>query len=361
MRYFVTGSRGFAASHLVYKLLQNPENFVVGIDCLYPCASRKDPSNATPNNYVFVKGDLNEKDLVAHLLNTYHFDIIISMASQTHVDTSFSTPYLYAKDNFMAMLVLLESVKLMPSELRPRILHLSTDEVLGSTEGKAKSEDAILKPSNCYSATKSAQECLIHAYKCSHKLQIIVVRPNNLYSKFQYQEKCIPRFITLLRDNIPLTIHGNGDQQRAFLHVDDLISAMELLIEKGVWGETYHISSDDEISIIDLAKKLAQLMGKEDTYRVRFVLNRAFNDVRYHISSEALRALGWSQKVKFEDGLRDTIQWYLSDEPETYFMEKYQFPVQKDISQPDTQTAENNGETPSKRIKLQTTNNGHSL
>ena len=102
-------------------------------------------------------------------------------------------------------------------------------------------------------------------------------------------------------------------------------------------------------------------MGKEDTYRVRFVLNRAFNDVRYHISSEALRALGWSQKVKFEDGLRDTIQWYLSDEPETYFMEKYQFPVQKDISQPDTQTAENNGETPSKRIKLQTTNNGHSL
>ncbi len=335
MRYFVTGSRGFAAGHIVENLLKKPDNFVVGIDCLYACASKTDPSNATNENYQFVKGDVNDQGLIAYLLTIHKFDIIIHLSAQSHVDTSFATPSIYAKDNFMATLNLLECVRLMPVALRPRIIHVSTDEVLGpSTESKAKHEDSLLLPTNVYSATKAASECLINAYKCSSKLQIIIVRPNNLISTRQYTEKCIPRFITLLKHDMPITIHGDGHQLRAFLDVADLASALDILIERGIWGQIYHVSSDYEISILNLAAKIAQIMGKTDTYKLRYVEDRAFNDVRYHIQSDALKNLGWVQKITFEESIQKIVPWYLDEKNDDYFIEKFVFPTQHDVVQP---------------------------
>ena len=332
MRYFITGSRGFAAGHLVERLLENSDNFVVGLDCLYSCASKRDPFNATENNYLFVKGNLNDKDLITHLLSTYHFDFILHLSAQSHVDLSFSSPHIYALDNFMATLELLECVKSMTPEKRPKILHCSTDEVLGpSTDGKAKHEDSLLLPSNVYACTKAASECLINAYKCSHKLDVIIIRPNNLIAHRQYHEKVIPRFITLLKNNEPITIHGSGNQLRAYLHISDFISAVELILAKGVWGSIYHIPSDYEISVLDLAKQIAQIMGKEKTYQVRFVTDRLFNDCRYLNAGSALKNLGWSQKVTLKEALESTVRWYLEGKDQDYFIEEFEFPLQENV------------------------------
>ncbi len=349
MRFLVTGSRGFAAGHLTEKLLERKDAFVVGVDCLYGCASRHDPHNATTENYVFVKGDVNDADLISHLLKTHQFDIIIHTAAQSHVDTSFSSVEQYARDNFLATLTLLNCVKAMHPAARPKIIHFSTDEVLGpSLDGIAKHEDSLLLGSNVYAATKAASECLVHAFKKSHGLEIIIVRPNNLMAERQYGEKCIPRFVELLKRDLPITIHGSGQQRRAFLAISDLISAIELLLEKGVWGEIYHISSDDEITILQLAKEIATIMGKADTYKIRYCEDRLFNDIRYHIQCDPLKKLGWRQKVIFNDALKQTVQWYMDGKDKDYFVEEFELPVLKDAGFMTEQYEKN----PSKRAKI---------
>jgi dTDP-glucose 4,6-dehydratase len=196
-----------------------------------------------------------------------------------------------------------------------KFLHVSTDEVYGEVETGSADENYRLDPTNPYAATKAGAEFMVRAYNHSFKLPIVITRGNNVFGKHQYPDKVIPRFISQIRDGRKITIHGNGDAVRNFIHVDDVSSALDFILNKGVIGETYNIGSSDEVSVMELASTLIGIMkpGDDLANHTVHVKERTFNDSRYSVSSAKLRALGWEKKTNFEDGLKATIAWYLAN------------------------------------------------
>jgi len=173
-------------------------------------------------------------------------------------------------------------------------------------------EKSAMNPSNPYAATKAAAELLARSYRQSFGLPIIITRGNNVYGPRQYPEKLIPKFINLLSQGRPCTIHGDGSHRRSFVHVDDTACAFDIVIHKGEIGHIYNIGTDFEISNLEVAERLLECFGLCDRKHelITFVEDRAWNDVRYHISTQKLAALGWAPVVNFDDGLRSTIAWY---------------------------------------------------
>lgn len=172
-------------------------------------------------------------------------------------------------------------------------------------------ESAPLAPSNPYSATKAAAECIAMAYSKSFNVPIIITRSNNVYGPFQYPEKIIPKFICSLLLDKPCFIHGDGSNTRRYLYATDLAEAIALVLHKGVIGETYNIGSDVELSNISIAKLLLKQFNITNIEKYcRFVEDRAFNDKRYAIDSTKIQRLGWSPKVDFVDGIKKTVEWY---------------------------------------------------
>jgi len=336
-RILVTGGCGFIGSCFVRSCLQRDDIFLVNIDRLYPCATRTLCENI-PDKYVFVQADITEPGRILNLLLLYDINIVVGFAAQSHVDTSFSNPRLYLKDNVLGTQTILDALRECHEKsvhTKPRFIHISTDEVYGQSDhddSDAKHEGSLLKPSSVYSATKACAEMLVHAYQCSYKIPAIIVRGNNAIGKGQYLEKCIPRFITLLQRNLPLTIQGDGTQRRSFIAVDDFVDAIHCVIQKGENGAIYNIGSDFEISILEVARTIATCMEAKDA-KIMFVRDRNFNDKRYWIKSDALRALGWRQKISFEECIRQTIHWYLDEIPRNYFVENYTLPTPIQVGQ----------------------------
>jgi len=221
----------------------------------------------------------------------------------------------FTKTNVLGTHILLECARF--SKFIKRFIHGSTDELYGESAYKdGVMENSILEPTNPYAATKAAAEQLVRAYNKSYKLPTILTRGNNVYGSRQYPEKVIPKFIYYLQHNQPCPIHGDGSQLRNFISVHDTIDAFDVVLHKGIPGEVYNISDNNinEISVLNLAKKLIKIFGYENENNyLSFVDNRIANDLRYNIDSTKLRELGWSPKVKFDDGLRATIKWHLDN------------------------------------------------
>jgi dTDP-D-glucose 4,6-dehydratase len=175
-----------------------------------------------------------------------------------------------------------------------------------------KNENSILCPTNPYAATKAAAELIAKSYYYSFKMPIIITRGNNVYGPNQYPEKLIPRFIQLLQQNKSVTIQGDGTNLRAFLHVNDVCTAIEIILEKGIIGEIYNIGSDDhlEYSVTQIAHKLIKLLKKTDDCNkwITYIEDRPFNDKRYHISNDKLKKLGWTIKTDFDEGLEQLVR-----------------------------------------------------
>jgi dTDP-glucose 4,6-dehydratase/UDP-glucose 4,6-dehydratase len=170
---------------------------------------------------------------------------------------------------------------------------------------------SLLCPTNPYAATKASAEMLVNSYKHSFKLNIIITRCNNVYGPNQYPEKLIPKFIKLLKDNKKCTIHGNGESLRSFINVYDVCTAMDIILHKGIIGETYNIGSDieHELSVIDVAKILINKLKPNSNINdwIKYVDDRPYNDKRYFITNEKMKQLGWKQIINFEDGLNKLI------------------------------------------------------
>jgi dTDP-glucose 4,6-dehydratase len=175
-------------------------------------------------------------------------------------------------------------------------------------------EKGVLNPTNPYAATKAAAEFLVRSYYHSFKLPVIITRGNNVYGPRQYPEKLIPRFITKLIKREKCPIHGEGKTRRNFIYVDDVSKAVDAILNKGEINEIYNIGSDDEYSVKEVLTMLLQNMGidKELEDMCEYVEDRAFNDSRYCIDSNKIVNLGWSKKISFEEGLKNTIEWYKS-------------------------------------------------
>jgi dTDP-glucose 4,6-dehydratase len=308
----VTGGCGFIGSNFInYYFNKNPNVRIVNLDVMHYCASVDNVEKEVRDSdrYNLVKGNLCSIDLVQHILEAFQVDTIIHFAAQSHVQNSFDDSLQYTNDNIVGTHTLLECAKKYGKI--EKFIHISTDEVYGEsmladTESK-KNENSILCPTNPYAATKAAAELIAKSYYFSFKMPIIITRGNNVYGPNQYPEKLIPRFIKLLSQDEPVTIQGDGTNVRAFLHVNDVCSALVCILEKGEIGEIYNIGSDDhhEYTVTEIAHKLIERMKPSDDYAkwITYIKDRPFNDKRYYISNDKLKQLGWEIKVDFDRGL----------------------------------------------------------
>ena len=205
-----------------------------------------------------------------------------------------------------------------------RFIHVSTDEVYGESEYSEtkKTENSILEPTNPYAATKAAAEHIVKSYYRSFDFPVIITRGNNVYGKYQYPEKIIPKFIHQCLNNRNCTLHGNGKNLRTYIHVTDVVRAFETILSKGKIGEIYNIGSDNEYTNIQIAEKIIyhsipsignELYDLDYKNFIEYIKDRDFNDKRYHIDSSNLKSLGWEEKVNFDEGLQTTIDWYKTD------------------------------------------------
>ncbi|XP_042029552.1 trifunctional UDP-glucose 4,6-dehydratase/UDP-4-keto-6-deoxy-D-glucose 3,5-epimerase/UDP-4-keto-L-rhamnose-reductase RHM1-like [Salvia splendens] len=313
----ITGAAGFIASHVANRLVRNyPEYKIVVLDKLDYCSNLKNlyPSNSSPN-FKFVKGDIGSSDLVNYLLFTENIDTIMHFAAQTHVDNSFGNSFEFTKNNIYGTHVLLEACKVTGSQIR-RFIHVSTDEVYGETDEDAvvgNHEASQLLPTNPYSATKAGAEMLVMAYGRSYGLPVITTRGNNVYGPNQFPEKLIPKFILLALRGQPLPIHGDGSNVRSYLYCEDVAEAFEVVLHKGEVGHVYNIGTKRERRVIDVAQDICKLFNKDANKCIQFVENRPFNDQRYFLDDEKLKNLGWAERTAWEDGLRKTMEWYISN------------------------------------------------
>ena len=312
MNLLVTGGCGFIGSNFInYYSEKYPDTLIVNMDAMYYCASEKN-INPSLKNYKFIKGNLQSRDLVSHILEEYRITHIIHFAAQSHVQNSFDDSLSYTMDNILGTHTLLECCRhyqAVTSNL-VKIIHVSTDEVYGeSVDDDLKHESSVLVPTNPYAATKAGAELIAMSYIKSYKLPIVITRGNNVYGPNQYPEKLIPRFIMQLKNNEQVTIQGDGTALRSFLHVDDTCSAFEMVLHQGIIGEIYNIGTHDEYSVMDVAKILVKLIKGTDNFQswVRFIEDRPFNDSRYFISNQKLRELGWEIKIAFEEGIKMLI------------------------------------------------------
>ena len=317
MKLLVTGGCGFIGSNFVnFYFNENREVEIINLDAMYYCASENNVNEEIRNSerYHLVKGNLCSFDLISNILEIYKIDNVIHFAAQSHVQNSFDNALQYTNDNVVGTHTLLEACRKYGKI--ERFIHISTDEVYGEsmiTENEEKKhEGSILCPTNPYAATKAAAELIAKSYYHSFKMPIIITRGNNVYGQNQYPEKLIPIFIQqLLKDN-PVTIQGDGSNIRAFLHVNDVCSALKLVLEKGQIGEIYNIGSDDhqEYTITQVAHILIGKIKNTQNYNkwITYIEDRPFNDKRYYISNQKVKKLGWSINTDFYKGLDNLIE-----------------------------------------------------
>src|SRR6056300_1453162 len=299
----VTGGCGFIASNFINIMHKRyPDITFVNIDKLDYCSNVK---NVNEGASVLFQGSLCNTEFVESIINFYKFDYVFHFAAQSHVDNSFIDPISFTMDNTYGTHVLIEMCrKYIPDA---QIIHFSTDEVYGEslTDVPFTESTGVLKPKNPYSASKAAAEMFVRSYIQSFNMDIKIIRCNNVYGPNQYPEKLIPKFKRLLREGKKCTIHGTRSAQvkRAFMHVEDVIDAVDVVWNKGTTGEIYNIASDDEISVMEVTKLMIKtILGTEDYDEwITYVDDRPFNDSRYHICAKKLKGLGWSQKKGRED------------------------------------------------------------
>lgn len=302
----VTGGCGFIGSHFINTILKKyPYLTIVNIDAMYYCASEKNIEEEIrkSKNYKFIQGNITSSELISHILHTYSIDTVLHFAAQSHVQNSFSDSILYTQDNILGTHTLIEECRKYKKV--KKFIHISTDEVYGSSmvEEDPKHEHSILCPTNPYAATKAGAELIAQSYYHSFGFPLIITRGNNVYGKNQYPEKVIPRFLQLRKEGKKLTIQGNGSNLRSFLHIQDVISAFELILFQGQIGEIYNIGSEEEISIKEVAKMILGYENITVENEIEYIEDRPFNDTRYYVSNDKLKLLGWKQKIPFHEGL----------------------------------------------------------
>lgn len=316
LNLLITGGCGFIGSNFINHIYKKNDDInIVNIDCLYYCADEnnvEEKIRQDTKRYTFIKLNLAEES-VLEILEIYQINIVIHFAAQSHVQNSFSDAMQYTKDNILGTHLLLEACRKY-NKLQ-KFIHVSTDEVYGESmlkeDEEKKTEESVLCPTNPYAATKAGAELIAQSYYHSFKMPIIITRGNNVYGPCQYPEKLIPRFIKLLKEGKKVTIQGDGNNVRAFLHVSDVCNAFEIILQKGNVGEIYNIGSDekDEITIMEVAKILIQkIQNTNDVHDwIEYIEDRPFNDKRYYISNKKLKDLGWEILKNFDIGLTELI------------------------------------------------------
>ena len=325
-KILITGGAGFIGSNLVRHFVKKyPDYKIINLDKLTYAGNLmnlKDIENEP--NYIFYKGDIADEEFVRKIFEKEKITDVIHLAAESHVDRSLLNPMEFVRTNVMGTVTLLNVAKHFWKDDYDNHLfyHISTDEVYGSLGDEGYfTEETPYDPRSPYSASKASSDHFVRAYFHSYKLPVIISNCSNNYGPYQFPEKLIPLMILNIKDNKPLPVYGKGDNIRDWLWVMDHVKAIDLIFHKGKKGETYNIGGDNEWKNIDLVETLCDLTDEYlkrpvGTSRklITFVKDRPGHDRRYAIDFSKLnRELGWKPEMDFINGLKKTIEWYLSN------------------------------------------------
>jgi len=315
MRILVAGGAGFIGSNFIrYILGARGDWSVVNVDKLTYAGNLANLEDmAGEPRYRFHRADICDAAGIARIFAEEKPEAVVNFAAETHVDRSIDDPALFLRTNILGTQVLLDAAR---KAKVARYLQISTDEVYGSLGATGHfSEESPLKPNSPYAASKTSADLLVRAYGKTFGLPALVTRCSNNYGPYQFPEKIIPFFVTLLREGKPVPVYGDGMNVRDWIHVEDHSRAVEAVLLRGRPGELYNVGGGNERTNIEITKLLIAAMGK-DARAMKFAPDRPGHDRRYAIDDAKIRAeLGVVPRVAFEEGLRATVRWYIDNEP----------------------------------------------
>ena len=306
MRLLVCGGAGFIGSTFVrQRVLEHGDDVTVLDKLTYAGREENLRELVGDERYRFVRGGIEDPKAVAEAIDLGGVEAIVNFAAETHVDRSIAEPDAFVKTHALGTYVLLEAAR----ERELRYVQVSTDEVYGSIEVGTFTEESPLAPSSPYSATKTGADLLAQSYFHTYALPVTIVRGSNNYGPYQYPEKLIPLMVLNALHGDSLPVYGDGMQVRNWIHASDFARAIGHVLEHGALGEVYNAGGPDEEANIDVVNRIISLTGASDS-QIEHVADRPGHDRRYSLSSEKVRALGWEPKVRFEEGLAETVAWY---------------------------------------------------
>ncbi len=309
MKLLVCGGAGFIGSNFVRVRLRESDDEIIVLDKLTYAGRRENLQDLEPDpRLTFVHGAIEDPDAVTQALQSGSqtaVEAIVNFAAETHVDRSIAEPDAFVTTHSQGTYVLLEAAR--QGELR--YVQISTDEVYGSIEQGSFTESSPLDPSSPYSATKAGADLLVSSYHHTYGLPATICRGSNNYGPYQYPEKLIPLMVlnALAGDHLP--VYGDGLNVRNWLFVEDFARGIAHVLEHGEPGEAYNVGGPDECTNLDVVRRILELTGRDDSL-IDFVPDRLGHDRRYSLSSDKVRALGWSARTHFTEGLEHTVSWY---------------------------------------------------
>jgi dTDP-glucose 4,6-dehydratase len=310
MKILVTGGLGFIGSNFIHYWLKNhPGDSIVNLDKVTYAADFKNLEGIdTSKKYSFVKGDIADQNIVNKV--SRDVDLIVNFAAETHVDNSILNQAPFLKSNVMGTYALLEAAR----KYDIRFHHISTDEIFGPLEKGSRdkfNETSRYNPKNPYSATKAAADHLVNSYHNTYGIKSTISNCGNNYGPRQHPEKLIPKSITNAIRNKSIPIYGDGQQIRDWIYVDDHCSAVDAVIRKGKIGESYVVSSGNEMQNIQVVTAILSRLKKSKKHLIKYVKDRPGHDVRYATDASKIRQeLGWKPRFSFEKGIQYTIDYY---------------------------------------------------
>ncbi len=316
MNIIVTGGAGFIGSNFVYYMLKNrPNDKIICYDKLTYAGNLETLEEAQKNkNFVFVKGDIANREEVEKLFSEQKPDVIVNFAAESHVDRSIEEPELFLKTNIIGTSILLDACKKFGIK---RFHQVSTDEVYGDLPLDRPdlffTEDTNLHTSSPYSASKASADLLAMAYGRTYKIPITISRCSNNYGPYHFPEKMIPLMIINALNDKKLPVYGEGLNVRDWLYVEDHCSAIDLILQNGRVGEVYNVGGHNERANIEVVETILHILGKPESL-IEHVTDRKGHDLRYAIDPTKIETeLGWKPKTLFGDGIKKTIDWYLEN------------------------------------------------
>ena len=319
-KIIVTGGSGFIGTNLVNFFIKK-KYFVINLDKLTYSSNKFNDKIRNKKNYKLIKIDINNKTKLIKILRRYDPRAIFNLAAETHVDRSIDGPKNFIHTNINGTFNLLEALRFVQKkQVKPKLIHISTDEVYGDIKkGIRSKEDHRYEPSSPYSASKASADHLVKSYIRTYKLNAVISNCCNNYGPYQFPEKLIPKIITNIFNNKEIPIYAKGENSREWVHVEDHCAALLKLYLKGKNGESYNIGTGENLRNIDLVKKIIKICKNMEIKignktKIKYVKDRPGHDFRYALDNKKIyKFLKWKSKIKLNDGLKNTIVWYLNN------------------------------------------------
>ena len=317
MKYLITGGAGFIGSnYLHYVVNKYPDDEFVCLDALTYAGNYNNIKMLEgKENYKFVKMDIRDKDAIYDLFRKERFDVVINFAAESHVDNSIKNPGVFADTNIKGTLTLMDACRKYGIK---RYHQVSTDEVYGDLPLDRPdllfTEQTPIHTSSPYSSSKASADLFVMAYARTFKMPVTISRCSNNYGPYQFPEKLIPVVISKALKNESIPVYGKGENVRDWIHVHDHNVGVDMIVRNGKDGEIYNLGGHSERTNLEVVKTILDQMGKSHDL-ITYVTDRPGHDLRYAIdSSKTERELGWDRTYKFEDGIKETVEWYLSNQ-----------------------------------------------